>query len=130
MTERSHSKWAFPRWHNTQSESKVTEMKSNILKVGMTIGTLMLTGLLVVGIMTQSRTTNPAVIAGALPNELVIDMDQELGSSDTEVRVARSPKLVIDMDQELGSSDTEVKVVVSHDMVFDAEQEGGAPILR
>ena len=39
--------------------------------------------------------------------KMVIDMDQELGSSNTEVRVTRSPKMVIDMDQELGSSNTE-----------------------
>ncbi len=130
MTERNNSKWAFPRWHNTQNESNETEMKSKRLKVGMTIGTLMLTGLLVVGIMTQTRNLNPAVIAGALPNGLVIDMDQELGSSDTEVRLVRSQDAVIDMDQELGSSDTEVKVARSPEIVFDADQEGGAPILR
>ena len=77
--------------------------------------------------MDQELGSSDTEVRVARSQDAVIDMDQELGSSDTEVRVARSQDAVIDMDQELGSSDTEVRVARSPEMVFDADQEGGTP---
>ncbi len=105
-------------------------MKTKTKIVGLAIGTGVLASLLVAGAGFQGQTFDTPETSAATIQRLPIDMDQELGSSDTEVRVARSSEMVIDMDQELGSSDTEVRLVGSQNMVFDAAQEGGAHILR
>ena len=101
-------------------------MKTKTKIVGLAIGTGVLASLLVAGAGFQGQTFDTPETSAATVQRLPIDMDQELGSSDTEVRVARSSEMVIDMDQELGSSDTEVSVDCTPSMAIDAEQEFGS----
>ena len=101
-------------------------MKTKTKIVGLAIGTGVLASLLVAGVGFQGQTFDTPETSAATILRLPIDMDQELGSSDTEVRVARSQDMVFDAAQELGSSDTEVRVARSQNMVFDAAQELGS----
>ena len=82
-------------------------MKTKTKIVGLAIGTGVLASLVVTGIGFQGQTFDAPESSAAIIQTLPIDMDQELGSSDTEVRL-----------------------VGSENMVFDDDQEGGAPILR
>ncbi len=105
-------------------------MKTKTKIVGLAIGTGVLASLLVAGVGFQGQTFDTPETSAAIIQTLPFDMDQELGSSDTEVRVARSSELAFDESQETGGNYPVSKVTLPQQLAFDADQEGGAPILR
>jgi hypothetical protein len=99
-------------------------MNSKRKIVGLAISIGLIAGLSVMLSSAQTRAFNPMEAAGNVA-AYIIDMDQELGSSDTEVRVARSSELAFDESQETGGNYPVSKVTLPQQLAFDESQETG-----
>ncbi len=106
-----------------------TRMNSKRTIIGLAISIGLIAGLSVMLSGAQTRAFNPMEAAGNVA-AYIIDADQELGSSDTELRIARPVGLAFDESQETGGNYPVSKVTLPHELAFDEDQEGGAPLLR